>query len=70
MDDYGKLFSIIENVAKWFPKLSGFTAGRESSVQLFDIYKVFNIKADRVFLKYESFLSVRAIGFFFILENC
>lgn len=44
MDDYGKLFSIIESVAKWFPELSGYRAGRESSVELYDVYKVLNIK--------------------------
>lgn len=42
MDDYGKLFSIIEQVAKWFPELSGFNAGRKSSMELYDVYKVFS----------------------------
>lgn len=42
MDDFGKLFSIIESVAKWFPEKSGFKAGRESSTELYDVYKVIN----------------------------
>lgn len=48
MDDYGKLFSIIEGVAKWFPELSGFKAGRDTSVELYNIYKVFNIENYRL----------------------
>lgn len=39
-DDYGKLYSIIPNVSKMFPEWSGYKAGRESSVVLYNIFKV------------------------------
>lgn len=67
MDDYGKLFSIIESFAKWFPELSGYKAGRDSSMELYNIYKVF--KSARVIAF--SFCSNRLkyILLSFITEN-
>lgn len=39
-DDYGKLFSIIPEFGKLFPKWSGYKECRDSAVALYDVFKV------------------------------
>lgn len=40
VDAYGKLYGYLPSIAKWLPKLSDFQPARESSVALYDIFKV------------------------------
>lgn len=39
-DNYGKLYSVIPNLAKWFPQMSDYNAGREAAIELYKFFKV------------------------------
>lgn len=38
-DPYGKMYSLLPDLAKWFPKLSGFTEARLASEKLYAYFK-------------------------------
>lgn len=38
-DDYGKMYSLIPSIAKWFPETSDYNAARNASIGLYTIFK-------------------------------
>lgn len=53
-DNYGKLYSLIPEFAKYFPKWSDYEAGRDSSIELYTFFSVnicfsFNLNCDSAF---------------------
>lgn len=39
-DNYGKLYSIIPSIAKWFPNMSDYKPTRDASIDLYNFFKV------------------------------
>lgn len=39
-DNYGKLYSMIPSVAKWFPNWSDYKPTRDASIDLYNFFKV------------------------------
>lgn len=64
-DGYGKLFSIVPFISKWFPQLSGYYACRKSSLALYEFSKVRKKNSIVLFLHFCPIL----INYFLFAEN-
>lgn len=68
-DNYGKLFSVIPSIAKFFPTMSDYKHVRVASKGLYGFYAVIIIKIYKIFNPFDNILQIVSFYFKFYLQK-